>query len=68
MIEQTQSPVKGQGSQSIVASVSPGNFRFSGHQTFPLRIAWLPKAVVEINKGKDPLTNIDEGIISLGLG
>ena len=47
---------------------SPESFRFSGHQTFPLRIAWLPKASVEINKGNDPLTNIDEGIISLGLG
>ena len=47
---------------------SPANFRFSGHQTFPLRIAWLSKASLEISKGKDPLTNIDEGIISLGLG
>ena len=43
-------------------------FRFSGHQTFPLRIAWLPKAIREINAGSDPLTNIDEGIVSLGLG
>jgi hypothetical protein len=45
-----------------------GSFRFSGHQTFPLRIAWLPKAIGEISSGKDPLTNIDEGIVSLGLG
>ena len=44
------------------------NFRFSGHQTFPLRIAWLPKAIREIASGHDPLTNIDEGIVSLGLG
>lgn len=43
-------------------------FRFSGHQTFPLRIAWLPKAIREIDSGRDPLTNIDEGIVSLGLG
>lgn len=43
-------------------------FRFSGHQTFPLRIAWLPKAIREITSGRDPLTNIDEGIVSLGLG
>ena len=48
--------------------MSPSNFRFSGHQTFPLRIAWIPKAVVEITKGKNPLSNIDEGIITLGLG
>src|SRR5580693_4439407 len=44
------------------------NFRFSGHQTFPLRIAWIPKAVGEIVRGCDPLTNIDEGITKLGLG
>ena len=44
------------------------NFRFSGHQTFPLRIAWIPKAVREIVRGGDPLTNIDEGITKLGLG
>jgi hypothetical protein len=51
---------------------SPGqaetDFRFSGHQTFPLRIAWLPKAVAEIAAGRDPLTDIDEGITQLGLG
>jgi hypothetical protein len=43
-------------------------FRFSGHETFPLRIAWLPKAIAEIVKNRDPLTNIDEGITKLGLG
>jgi len=49
-------------------SVIAPNFRFSGHQTFALRIAWLPKAIREIASGHDPLTNIDEGIVSLGLG
>src|ERR1039458_8787165 len=44
------------------------SFRFSGHQTFPLRIAWIPKALGEIVHGRDPLTNIDEGITKLGLG
>jgi hypothetical protein len=44
------------------------SYRFSGHQTFPLRIAWLPKAIGKIASGHDPLTNIDEGIVSLGLG
>ena len=43
-------------------------FRFSGHQTFPLRITWIPKAVAEIAAGRDPLTDIDEGITQLGLG
>lgn len=43
-------------------------FRFSGHQTFPLRITWIPKAVAEIAAGRDPLTDIDQGITQLGLG
>ncbi|MDY7577261.1 DUF4007 family protein [Herbaspirillum sp. RTI4] len=43
-------------------------FRFSGHQSFSLRIAWLPKAIKEISKGHDPLTDIDLGITSMGLG
>jgi hypothetical protein len=44
------------------------SFRFSGHQTFPLRITWIPKVVAQIAKGRDPLTDIDEGITQLGLG
>ena len=47
---------------------SGSSIRFSGHQTFPLRIAWIPKAIHEIVKGNDPLNNIDNGIVSLGLG
>ncbi len=39
-----------------------------GHRTFPLRITWIPKAVAEIAMGRDPLTDIDEGITQLGLG
>lgn len=56
----------------IVATIATKNqesqFRFSGHQTFPLRITWIPKVVNEIVRGHDPLTNIDEGIAKLGLG
>lgn len=47
---------------------STKSYRFSGHQTFPMRIAWLPKALREIASGRDPLVNVDEGIVSLGLG
>lgn len=45
-----------------------GGFRFSGHQTFPLRLSWLPKAIGLIQKGVDPLTDVDAGITELGLG
>lgn len=50
------------------SNLPPNTFRFSGHQTFPLRIAWLPKAIREIASGRDPLTDVDKGIVSLGLG
>jgi hypothetical protein len=53
---------------SLRMTLNSPSFRFSGHQTFPLRIAWLPKVIREIASGRDPLTNIDEGIVSLGLG
>jgi len=49
-------------------SATSREYRFSGHQTFPLRIAWIPKAVAEITAGHDPLTDVDEGITTLGLG
>jgi hypothetical protein len=43
-------------------------YRFGGHQTFALRIAWLPKAATAIEDGQDPLTNPINGVINLGLG
>lgn len=60
--EEQPSPIQMPSSQSAEA------FRFSGHQTFPLRITWIPKAVGEIVAGRDPLSDIDEGITQLGLG
>src|SRR5579871_5559462 len=54
-------------SPSAIKTQDP-QYRFSGHQTFPLRITWIPKVVAEIEKGNDPLTQIDEGITKLGLG
>lgn len=60
-------------SQSPERATSPTSqespvFRFSGHETFALRIAWIPKAAAEIVAERDPFTNADEGIVSLGLG
>lgn len=44
------------------------NYRFSGHQSFSLRISWLPKAIKQILDGFDPFADIDHGITSMGLG
>jgi len=43
-------------------------FRFGGHQTFPPRIAWLPKAALGLSRGQDVLGNIVDGVVGLGLG
>ena len=43
-------------------------FSFSGHETFALRVAWLPKAVVAISQGKYRFSNPREGMRILGLG
>lgn len=43
-------------------------FSFSGHETFPLRVAWLPKAVAVVSRGQDPFSNPRDGMRMLGLG
>lgn len=62
--------VQSENSLSHVSTTSrdAAAFRFSGHQTFPLRIAWIPKAVTQFRLGRDPLSEPDEGIRTLGLG
>lgn len=52
---------------SEVLSIAPG-YRFGGHQSFALRIAWLPKAVAAIEAGIDPLSDPIVGVVALGLG
>lgn len=43
-------------------------FRFSGHETFPCRYAWLPKAFAEIQETPDGLADDTAAMISLGIG
>lgn len=44
------------------------SYRFGGHQSFALRIAWLPKAARAIEGGDDPFTDPLRGVVTLGLG
>lgn len=44
------------------------NFVYSGHQSFALRISWLPKVVAAIETGIDPFSDHREGMRVLGLG
>lgn len=44
------------------------NYRFSGHESFPLRYAWLPKAVHAISDNPKVFANEEEAMVELGLG
>ena len=43
-------------------------YRFTGHETFPCRYPWLPKAVNTLKNYQDLFKNIDEAIVRLGVG
>ncbi len=44
------------------------NYRFSGHETFPCRYAWLPKAVGAILRDPEIFSNEERAIAELGVG
>jgi hypothetical protein len=46
------------------------NYRFSGHETFPCRYTWLPKAVIGIRKNPRVFSDTEEdnAMVALGVG
>ena len=44
------------------------NYRFSGHETFPCRYTWLPKAVIGIRKNPQVFSAEDDAMVALGVG
>lgn len=44
------------------------NYKFSGHETFTFRYAWLPKAFRVIEKNPTIFSDEDEAMVSLGVG
>lgn len=44
------------------------NYRFSGHESFTCRYAWLPKAVGGLRANPLLFNDIDEAMVQLGLG
>lgn len=43
-------------------------FRYSGHETFPCRYAWLPKAFSAIDANHDAFADEEKAMIRLGVG
>ncbi len=44
------------------------SFRFSGHETFPCRYAWLPKAYAAIVSDRSAFADDEKAMIRLGVG
>ena len=44
------------------------SYRFSGHETFPCRYAWLPKAVQSLTDDPALFRNEDQAMVRLGVG
>lgn len=43
-------------------------YTFSGHETFPLRFSWLPKAVQGLNDAPELFFDKEEAMVELGVG
>lgn len=44
------------------------NYRISGHETFPCRYTWLPKAVRGLSKNPQLFSDEDQAMVDLGVG
>ena len=44
------------------------SYRFSGHETFPCRYAWLPKAISHLQKKPRLFSDEDDAMVQLGVG
>jgi len=43
-------------------------YKFSGHETFPCRYAWLPKAVGALQENRQLFSDLDSAMVILGVG
>ncbi len=60
---QSDNPLSG----VAMSSVDTGRYSFSGHETFPLRYAWLPKGVQGLQSYPNLFTR-DDAMVILGVG
>lgn len=50
------------------SSERPTSYRFSGHETFPCRYTWLPKAVQSLAPNPALFCSEDQAMVTLGVG
>jgi hypothetical protein len=48
--------------------MSARTFKFSGHETFPCRYAWLPKAYLALQETRESFASEEAAMVTLGLG
>ena len=53
---------------AVAKAPNSRSFRFSGHETFAFRHAWLPKAYRLLKQDQSAFSNEDNAMIELGLG
>jgi hypothetical protein len=56
------------GVQTVEKQQQKPRFRFSGHDTFPCRYAWLPKAVQNLRRNNNLFADEDDAMVQLGVG
>lgn len=44
------------------------NYKFSGHETFPCRYAWLPKAFLAIKDDSKVFSDVENAMVVMGVG
>lgn len=44
------------------------SYRFSGHETFPCRYAWLPKAYLSLTENQRVFSDEEEAMVAMGVG
>ena len=50
------------------APIEQASYRFSGHETFPCRYAWLPKVVQHLNQNPTLFSDEENAMVRLGVG
>lgn len=54
--------------QTVQIQPQKPRFRYSGHDTFPCRYTWLPKAVQNLRRNNDLFADEDDAMVQLGVG
>ena len=52
----------------LIGTERDTSLRFTGHETFACRYAWLPKAVRRVNENAELFSDVEAAMVTLGVG